>query len=43
MKKYINPEIEIIVLENVDVITASSGSNTYDPEGILEQNSVKWY
>lgn len=39
---YTQPEIEVIVLEVEDVMTAS-GEVTFDIDGILSGNSTSWY
>lgn len=40
-KEYIIPEIELVLLQEQDVITASDDS--YDPENILGGSASNWY
>lgn len=40
-KIYINPEIEIVLFEEEDIMTQST-NESFDPEGILGGNADKW-
>ena len=40
-KTYTHPEIEIVLFEEEDIMTAST--NSFDPENILGGNADKWW
>lgn len=41
-KIYTQPEIEIVLFKEEDIMTAS-GNSTFDPEDILGGNADKWW
>lgn len=40
-KIYTNPEIEIVLFEEEDIMTAST--NEYDPDKILDGEATSWW